>query len=181
MTPDATVVHHIAGRTRFRIHAARGNREYFSRLGDHLAKCPGVESIMTNVVTGSVLVLHDAAEPDVLAAYARTFELFEVKDEAVRAVEGGRPSAAVLTRRIERIDQWVRAETGEATDLRSVALTSLIAAAIWQLLRGNTLPAAGTLVWYALSLASNGPIPTGGSRKTPPLDEDADEEIHSRQ
>jgi hypothetical protein len=155
----ATIAHHIAGRTRFRIVDARGDRAYFARLLEQMGQCPGALSVTTNATTGSVLIVHEAADPDVLIAYARTFELFDVQEESPGAIDSVRPPAVILTSRIDRMDRWVRAETQQATDLRSVAMMGLVGAALWQLLRGQVFPAATTLVWYALTVASgHGPI-----------------------
>jgi hypothetical protein len=178
MTREATVAHHMAGRTRFRIPAGRGDRSYFTRLSEQLGQCPGVLSVTTNALTGSVLVFHEAADPDVLVAYARTFDLFEVKEEAVSALDRVRPPAEILSHRLERMDHWVRSETRQATDLRSLALTGLVAAALWQLLRGQVFPAAGTLVWYALSVASNRGV-RSGAREGRTSDKEISEEIDS--
>jgi hypothetical protein len=149
------LVHHIAGRTRFRILEKRGDSAYFANVTEQLGQCPGVSSVIASEVTGSVLVLHEAPEPDVLVAYARTFELFNLPAATVPAVHAGRPPAELITHSLGHLDQWIRAETGSCTDLRSLVLTGLIGAAVWQTLRGQLLPAAATLIWYALSVATN--------------------------
>ena len=162
MTPPGVLVHHIAGRTRVRVPAKRGDSAYFATVSEQLAHCPGVVSVMTSDATAGVLVVHDGAEPDVLADYARTFELFDLPDAAPAAMERGRPPADILTSGLHQLDDWVRTGTGQSADLRAVALTALVGAAAWQLLRGQTLPAAATLLWYAWHLASkNGETPAG--------------------
>jgi hypothetical protein len=153
MTPGGVLVHHLAGRTRFRVPKKRGDAGYFANVTEQLGQCPGVTSVTGSEVTGSVLVLHDAPEPDVLVAYARTFELFDV-DAAVPAVDAVRSPAELITHSLGQLDRWIRAETGRGTDLRSLMLTGLVGAAVWQALRGSVLPAAGTLIWYALTVAT---------------------------
>jgi hypothetical protein len=155
MTPEASIVHHLPGRTRFRVAAKRGDADYFSRLREQLGQCPGVLSVTTSAVTGSVLVIHEAADSDTLLSYARTFELFELAVENAGAVERVRSPAEILTHNLERMDRWVRTETRQTTDLRSLALTGLIGAAVWQALRGQVFPAAATLVWYAITVVSD--------------------------
>jgi hypothetical protein len=164
MIPAATLVHHIPGRTRFRVASKQGDGSYFAGVGEQLQQCPGVTSVNTNAATGSVLILHEAAEPDVLIAYARTFEVFELPDQSAPAMAGSRPPAAIVSDGLRQMDDWIRAETGYGTDLRSVALTGLIGAAVWQMLRGHLLPAAGTLMWYALSIVSEGRQHSPGER-----------------
>jgi hypothetical protein len=155
MTPGGVLVHHIAGRTRFRVPEKRGDGGYFANVTEQLGQCPGVSAVSASEVTGSVLVLHEATEPDVLIAYARTFELFDLPAVTVPAVNAGRPPAELMTDGLDQVDGWIRAQTGRSTDLRSLALTGLIGAAVWQTLRGQLLPAAGTLIWYALTVATN--------------------------
>jgi hypothetical protein len=120
--------------------------------------------VSTNAATGSVLIVHDAAEPDVLIAYSRTFELFELPDQSARAIVTSRAPADILSERLGQMDDWIRVETGRGTDLRSLALTGLIGAAVWQMLRGQLLPAAGTLIWYALSIVSESREQFNGER-----------------
>ena len=169
MKPRAAIVHQVAGRTRFRIPERRSDPGYFAHVSEQLGQCPGVESVMTNAITGSVLVVHETDEPDVLIAYARTFELFDTLDGPASALERSRPPADIINVGLRHMDAWVRAETKQSTDLRSVALTGLIAAAVWQMLRGQLFPAAGTLLWYALSVASERRS-SGGEQVTPDAD-----------
>jgi hypothetical protein len=165
MTPGGVLVHHVAGRTRFRVLEKRGDSGYFTNVTEQLGQCPGVSSVIASEVTGGVLVLHEDPEPDVLVAYARTFELFDVPADTVPAIDAGRPPAELINHGLGQLDQWIRAETGRGTDLRSLVLTGLVGAAVWQTLRGQLLPAAGTLIWYALSVATNERRRPGGQGK----------------
>jgi hypothetical protein len=162
VTPVAVFTHHIAGRTRIRVLAKRGDAEYFARMREQLAHCPGVASVVTNEATCSVLVFHDAADPDVLADYGRTFELFDASVPVPTRRELRAP-AAIVTEGISLLDKWVKAGTGQSTDLRSVALTGLVGATIWQMLRGPLLPAAATLLWYTLAVVATDNRSRGGA------------------
>jgi hypothetical protein len=158
----ATLVHHISGRTRFRVVGRREDGPYFARLKEQLAQCPGVISVATSQLTGSVLVHHNASNADVLIAYARTMELFDIEAGAARAADTSRVPATILTGSIGQLDRWVRSESRPATDLRSLAVTGLVGAAVWQLLRGRIFPPATTLIAYALGVASTSlPVAAG--------------------
>jgi hypothetical protein len=150
----ATLVHHIAGRTRFRVVGRREDGPYFARLKEQLAQCPGVLSVATSQLTGSVLVHHNASDANVLIVYARTMELFDIEAGATRAGDTSRLPATILTASIGQLDRWVRSESRPATDVRSLAVTGLVGAAVWQLLRGRIFPPATTLIAYALGVAS---------------------------
>jgi hypothetical protein len=117
-----------------------------------------------------MLVLHEAADPDVLVAYARTFELFEIPDSGAGSPGRPRSPAEIITERVRHADQWVRIASADGTDLRSVALIGLIGAAGWQVLRGQVLPAATTLIWYALAVAAADRRTGGGGRENPAAD-----------
>jgi hypothetical protein len=158
VTPRGTLVRHIAGRTRFRVAEKRGDAAYFAHVCDQLGHCPGVRAVVSSDTTGSVLVEHEGETPDTLAAYGRSFGLFDLT-EPNAAGERSRPPSDVINAGVMRLDEWVRAETGRTTDLRSVALMGLVGAAIWQALRGQFFPAAGTLIWYALTVASRDRAP----------------------
>jgi hypothetical protein len=149
----AALVHHIPGRTRFRVVGRGEDGPFFARLKEQLAQCPGVISVATSQLTGSVLVHHNAADPDVLIAYARTMELFDIEAGAM-AGDTSRLPATMVTAAIGQLDRWVRSESRPATDLRSLAVTGLVGAAVWQLLRGRIFPPATTLIAYALGVAT---------------------------
>jgi hypothetical protein len=153
MLAQAVIVHDIPGRTRLRIAERRQDGAYFRRVEEDLRKCQGVTAVMTNVVTGSVLVLHDAQNADRVIAHGRMRELFELvaRPAAVATPHLGE----VLVTGAGRLDAWVRRETNSGTTLKSVALGGLLFAGLWQSLRGRWLPEAVTLFWYALTMAGS--------------------------
>jgi hypothetical protein len=160
MLAHAVIVHDIPGRTRLRIAEKRRDVAYFTRLADDLRKCQGVTAVMTNAVTGSVLVLHDAKNADRVVADGRMRELFELV-EAPAAVAPPH-LGEILAAGASRMNAWMQRETNDGTNLKSLALGGLLFAGLWQSLRGRWLPEAVTLFWYALSM--------NGSNRAPDLD-----------
>jgi Heavy metal associated domain 2 len=151
MRPQALAVHRLPRRTRLQIPALRHDPERLHSVGEALSRCPSVTSARTNQHTGSVVVEHGDGDLDVILLYAQESDLFDLDLRGPR--EPGASPAAIVAHRLARLDSWVRSETGDRSTLGSVTFVALIAAAVWQAARGQILPAAGTLAWYALALA----------------------------
>jgi hypothetical protein len=159
MLPAATIVHDIPGRLRVRVEERRRDDAYFAHAAEQLRQCPGVVEVTVTPMTASVLVLHDGAGRDVVADYARAFELFDVAAQAALAPDADLLPGQIVRERLRDADRWVRRHSDDRTDLRSLALVGLLAGAAWQIVRGHVLPAGATLLWYALALTrERGPI-----------------------
>jgi hypothetical protein len=59
---DAYVHHHIPGRVRFRVPAAKGEDQRLRELSSAIARVPGVNSVDYNPVTGSILIEYSPRE-----------------------------------------------------------------------------------------------------------------------
>lgn len=153
MPPRADIAHLMPGRVRLRVTERRGDEAWFRTAVAQLGECPTVSHVTASTVTGSLLVLHDGEDIDVIESYAKAVGLFDVI-KASAPIEGRPAAPDVLIRSgLEHADRWVRRESGEGTDFRSLALVGLLGTAMWQALRGQILPAGGTLIWYALTLS----------------------------
>ena len=75
MLPHAEITHNSPGRLRLRIRARRGRADYFAGIEEKLVQCPGVERVLTNPVTGSVL-LEPAVDLAALVAFTQAQQLF---------------------------------------------------------------------------------------------------------
>jgi Heavy metal associated domain 2 len=151
MRPPAYVVHRLASRTRLRVPDLSRDHERCDFVVEALSHCPEVVAVRANPVTASIVLEHDDDALDRIAAYARDLNLFDLEPQPP-----GAPAKApgiVMEHALARVDAWVRAETGDRSTLGSVAVMALLAGAVWQAARGQVLPAATTLVWYALALA----------------------------
>ncbi len=126
--PVAVVVHAMSGRTRLRIAERRGDRAFFASIATGLSAMPGVSRVEARPLTGSILILHVTPFARVAAAAERA-RLFAVGDASI-------PLSLPAT----------------AIDAKKAAAASLGVFALWQLSRGQILPPALTLVWYAASL-----------------------------
>jgi hypothetical protein len=137
---------------RIRIHERRRDDAYFAHVADQLRQCPGVRDVIVTPLTGSVLVLHEATDTTVIGDYARALDLFEVAAPSPTGVSHEPLPDELIRTGLGRVDTWMRRESGDGADLRSMALIGLLGAAVWQFARGEMLPAGATLLWYALTL-----------------------------
>lgn len=130
----AVIVHRSHGRTRLRIASERGNRGFFEYLASRLATVPGIARVEARAGTGSVL-LHHADDWAAVADGIVAAGLFTIDD-----------SAAVEQRGSESLVRNPPAEL--------IAAGGLAALGVLQALRGEALPPAITLLWYAHRLSS---------------------------
>jgi Heavy metal associated domain 2 len=56
MAVDAYVHHHLPGRLRLRVPAAKGEEEDLSEISSAIARTPGVNRVEYNAITGSILI-----------------------------------------------------------------------------------------------------------------------------
>jgi hypothetical protein len=162
MLPVAVIAHRLPGRLRVRIDERRRDDAYFSRVAEHLRQCPGVIDVAVTPLTGSVLILHETADTQIVADYAKAFELFEIVLPAAARRSNELAPDEVIRENLARVDGWMRREGGPEASLRSVAILGLVGAAVWQTARGQWLPATATLLWYALALTRDRRPPANG-------------------
>lgn len=151
MLPQAEINHVNAGRLRLRIRARRGQADYFAGIEEKLAQCPGVERIVTNPVTGSVL-LEPAIDLGALAAFAQTHQLFQIAEAPVLMA----PLTRQLAERFTDLDGELRKLSGGGINLGALGFIGLMTLAAVQLQRGHVLGPASTLLWYAAGLLRTG-------------------------
>lgn len=151
MRSSAFVVHRLASRTRLRMPDLSGDPERCGFVIEALSHCPDVVAVRANPVTATIVLAHDDDALDRIAAYARDLNLFDLEPQP--SGPPGKAPGIVIEDALARVDAWVRAETGGRSTLGSLAVMALLAGAVWQATRGQLLPAATTLVWYALALA----------------------------
>jgi len=155
MAPEAVIRHQMRGRLRVRIPEKRKDRDFFSELDRRLSECPQVAAVETNSLTGSVLVFYEG-DAAAVRDYAESRNLFRIAEKAA-----GPPPAGRAGRGLKSLDERIKESTGGAWDGRSAAFIALLSFAGIQILRGNFLPAAGSLIWYAAGLARSA-MPRGG-------------------
>jgi hypothetical protein len=158
MLPSAEIAHHSPGRVRLRIRAWSGRAERFAALETRLAQCPGVERVLVNPLTGSVL-LEPVTDLAVLTAFAETERLFRLTPARSLAP----PFTEQLAERFDALNDQLRRASGGGIDLGAVGFIALVTLAAVQWQRGNVLGPTTTLLWSAIALLRA----PAGARRTP--------------
>ena len=143
--PAGVVVHDSPGRVRLRVHGRVGDRAWFERVVHALAVCPGVRQVSGSPLTGSLLILHEG-EFGAVARYAQAESLFELV-----APRRPRPFAR-MENEVQRLDDTLRAATGQRWGVSGLAFYGLVGASLWQLVQGRVLPPTVTLAFQALNV-----------------------------
>lgn len=147
MAASAYVVHRMRGRTRVRIPSQKAHPEYFAVLEKALLECPGVQGITTSAVTGSVVVQHEA-DLDAVVQFAADRGLFRVEPlnpESDQLLAGIHDRLGVL-------DAQLKDRTEGQWGLGSLSFYGLLGASVYQLYKGEFLPAGGTLFIQAFKV-----------------------------
>jgi Heavy metal associated domain 2 len=151
MLPEAQVIHQMKGRFRVRIPAKRQNTGYFEQIRQRFAELPGIGTVETNYLTGSVLFLHDTSV-EAIRNHAEQNRLFRIRFSTPEPV----PLSKRVARQLSRVEAGVTRASGGAVDFPAAASIALAVAGGYQALKKNVWPASLTLFWYAAALLLNG-------------------------
>jgi hypothetical protein len=147
--PNVYVVHAIPGRIRLRVPERRGDKAFFADMTARLNALPSVVSAAANPVTGSVLIQFTGTLEHLMTEAADLLA-------QTRLHQSPPPVRPVMDRVKEEfngLDSYLRRLTGGDTDAKSAVFLGLVGLSAIQLLRGNFLAPAATMLWYAGDLA----------------------------
>lgn len=148
MTPSAELSHGLPERTRIRIRSKQGDADYFVRVAQALEKLPIVHTVRINKQSGSIVITHEEGKREQIAQYAQSAELFILEKLHYERTPLFKKAAAGFS----NLDSGLNRMTEGKWDYRSCLYVVLVVAAIVQILRGQILVPAATLLWYALDL-----------------------------
>ncbi|MBK1618729.1 hypothetical protein CKO42_09835 [Lamprobacter modestohalophilus] len=148
MQSIAYQVHRTRERMRLRLPDRRHDEAFFAELCEQLTALPGIVEVSGNPSTAGLLIRLDPTQAqDPRLAIAATGRL--------QIVDGPPPLSPGLNavrRAADRIDRSLEEQTGGSADLRTLAVLLLIVLAMGQVLRGQLLAPAASLLWYAFEL-----------------------------
>jgi hypothetical protein len=130
------IEHVIPGRLRLRFRAERRNADFFRQLARHLEQLPTVQGVVTNPLTGSVLIFHRGSSAEI----------------ATRANAGRRAPAVELLDR----DRMVAHTRQFRRYMPQPATLAFCGLALYQLARGRVANSAAQQFWYAERAAALG-------------------------
>jgi hypothetical protein len=147
MLPVAHIIHQVPGRTRLKLPENRGDRDLFDRLAERLEAHAGVSEVDANGRTGSLLIHHSVPIAQILR-FAETNDLFTLGRKLK-----WRDTLANQTRaQLRTLDERLAHLSEGSLDLRSLMILAFLGLTLIQALRGQILPPASTLLWYAAQL-----------------------------
>lgn len=140
----AQIIHSLPGRTRLRVLEKRRDEAFFADTIRNLTHCPGVASVETNTLTGSVLIHHDVPW-DVLAS--------QIEQRAGLVIEMPREASLAhhVAQGLETANQDLNKVSGGKLDWNTLLFLGLTGLAIQQAIEGNIMAPAVSLLWYALN------------------------------
>jgi hypothetical protein len=146
MIHRASLVHQIDGRLRIRVPLARNDREYFARVRELFGHMQGIQTVETNYLTGSILLLHSTDPQEIEKAAARA-GLFMID-------RGSQPLAAstLIEEKFSSLQARLSHFSRSRIDFQGAALLLLLGGGVVQGLRKRILPPVVTLLWYAATL-----------------------------
>ncbi|HWP00844.1 MAG TPA: ABC transporter ATP-binding protein [Methylococcus sp.] len=147
MTARVEVVHSLPGRVRLRIARKRRDAAYLRRLADQLAGLEGITAVRVNPDVGSILITHDfGANWEPIRRFLCQQELLEISSPRYAPSLGEATNAGFRV-----LDRRLRHATGGALDARSALFVTFLALTVQQILRGEILGPATTLLFQGLS------------------------------
>lgn len=149
MLTEAKVVHHTRNRLRIRIDSCRGDYQFFDALKTGLEKDCQCNSVVTNPITGSVLIVGEKIGLSEVVEYGKDKKLFALSPPKTHP----QITAASIARPISKASENIREFTGGQIDLPGALFLSLLVFGAYEVLRGNVkAPPWYTAFWYAFGL-----------------------------
>jgi hypothetical protein len=158
------IAHQVPGRLRMKIPSAKGNPELLQQIGDTFAQIPGIEQIVVNPTTGSIVLNYDVDRHDEfhghLQHHARhaSYEppappsteidtLARTIEEEAEFLAQNSASARAVVDFFKSMDRNIKKATNNNVDLKMALAGGVIAVTLLEV--GAT---AATPVWVTLSL-----------------------------
>jgi len=166
MAHKAEIAHHVRGRVRMKVPAAKGNEELLEQIKQSLAAIPGVQEVSANSVTGSLVVNYDPAHTSDLhlklgdrgkepisftkvspVPASEVDELARTIEEEAEFLAEHSHTARAVVDFVKKMDQELKRATNNAVDLKVVFPLAL---AVYTFLELGF--EAATPVWLTLGL-----------------------------
>ena len=147
--PDALVVHALPGRVRFRVPVKKGDRVYFDELVGAISNCGGLEKLVINPTTASVLILYDAGHTGELNGFLEKNNFFQVADRPKQSAATDSSEGSATEQKGERMRQT-------SPEIPRVLGLGLVGWSCYKLLvDGLMSPPWHAALWYGYNLLRN--------------------------
>ncbi len=160
MKLPAQIIHTTPGRIRFRVPTKRRDTSFFEELRNDCSGFNGVKQVITNVLTGSVLLLYEDIEQDTLIGHIRNHPLLDFESKDYQIGQSGevftatdqQTAAQKASSTFASLDSTLKEFSNGFLDLRSVLFISFVMFAARQLTQGAVFGNAISLFWYAIQM-----------------------------
>ncbi|NLI81283.1 MAG: hypothetical protein GX443_06290 [Deltaproteobacteria bacterium] len=148
MLPDAYISHRTETRLRIKIPCKRKDRRFFSRVTEALSGQEGIERVVVNPLTGSLLLIHRLA-PGIVEERLRRARLFSL--DAPR--QGSSGLFETVSSAFRAANETVKEISRGELDIAGIVFAILMFSGLYQISRGNFMaPAWYTAFWYAMGI-----------------------------
>jgi hypothetical protein len=151
--PSAYISHISSGRLRLKVPSKKADQGYFSFLKEQLSGLPGVQEVVVNPSTASILVRHtydprdlDLKSMEELTEVTGLFKL-QIPEQGKQA-----SVAEQVAQAMEGLNGQLKEQTSGAIDFQSLAFLGLVGVSLFQASRGMVMIPAITALWYASSI-----------------------------
>lgn len=167
------IAHQVPGRVRLKIPAGKGNPELLKQISETFAVIPGIEEIVVNSTTGSVVLRYDADRHDEFhGSFHCHYAAHQAANGAASGSNGGRHgadteldklansieaeaeflashshSARAVVDFVKKLDREIKLATNNNIDLKIVFAVGIIGLTVFEV--GAT---AATPVWVTLAI-----------------------------
>jgi hypothetical protein len=187
MAVDAYVHHHIPGRLRIRVPAAKGQEELLRELSSAIARAPGISAVAYNQVTGSILIQYSPNEHRNLDSLDAGLSASAVPVAVKKVMPAEHPSHDRHRRRgrrslaamkvdsfFKQLDNEIRDLTDDELDLKFILPVVVAVLGIFSLRHLSTTPLWLTLLIFAFHSFLGLHAPSLHELYTPPPDFELD-------
>jgi hypothetical protein len=145
MPPFAYISHRSENRLRIKVPSKKGDKSFFSSVGDFFGSHDGILKVTTNEITGSILLIH-SIQPEKIMKSAEKHRFFT-----------SRSSRTPLSNRVVEVFKGLNRKTTSYTEgyasLPDLTFLALLGLGLYQISRGNfRAPAWYAAFWYALNI-----------------------------
>jgi hypothetical protein len=148
MKPVAQIRHRLPHRLRLCIPLKRRDEAFFSHIKIVIDQIDGVDLTQVNCLSGGIVIDHTACSSEVLLERLDRCELFKMDTDQQESI--GQP----LSGPMPASQPFLNIQDPHRDIWRALLALLLLALAIQQILRGNIMVPAISLLWYALEILS---------------------------
>ena len=147
------LAHAIQGRRRYYVNALKKNAKLAKLVSEKLRELPGVKQVVTNINTGSLLIIYTATEHFIDNVFDQLKKrVFSVGSKIVElGTDASSFFRSSIVTVVRDVNKWIKTQTQNVLDLKIVIAAVFIIRGIRKVLMGQRANGP-QLLWWAYSL-----------------------------